>query len=108
MTVLGLDHVQLAMPAEREQEARPFYGQLLGLVELAKPSELACRARLASVLNRARSVHLGAPMRAHLGEIALRLGLTCGPNLYPAVIDLARATRTKLRTRFPAWAPAWP
>ena len=43
MTVLGLDHVQLAMPEGREQEARAFYGQLLGLIELAKPSELAAR-----------------------------------------------------------------
>ena len=43
MTVLGLDHVQLAMPAGREQEARAFYGHLLGLPELAKPAELAGR-----------------------------------------------------------------
>ncbi len=43
MTVLGLDHVQLAMPPGGEQEARVFYGQLLGLSELTKPSELASR-----------------------------------------------------------------
>jgi catechol 2,3-dioxygenase-like lactoylglutathione lyase family enzyme len=43
VTVLGLDHVQLAMPAGREEEARAFYGQLLGLRELAKPNELAGR-----------------------------------------------------------------
>ena len=43
MTVLGLDHVQLAMPAGREQEARAFYGYLLGLPELVKPAELARR-----------------------------------------------------------------
>lgn len=43
MPVLGLDHVQLAMPAGREQEARAFYGQLLGLQELTKPPELAGR-----------------------------------------------------------------
>jgi len=43
MTVLGLDHVQLAMPKGREAEARAFYGTLLGLSELKKPPELAAR-----------------------------------------------------------------
>lgn len=43
MKVVGLDHVQLAMPAGREQEARAFYVQLLCLVELPKPPELAAR-----------------------------------------------------------------
>ena len=43
MTVLGFDHVQLAMPPDREVEARAFYVGLLGLEELAKPSELAGR-----------------------------------------------------------------
>ena len=43
MKVVGLDHVQLAIPAGREQEARSFYVQLLGLVELPKPPELAAR-----------------------------------------------------------------
>ena len=43
MAVLGLDHVQLAMPAGREQEARAFYGRLLGLLELTKPPQLAGR-----------------------------------------------------------------
>ena len=43
MSILGFDHVQLAMPQGREQEARDFYVRLLGLVELPKPSELAGR-----------------------------------------------------------------
>ena len=38
-----LDHVQLAMPAGGENAARSFYGELLGLEELAKPTELAKR-----------------------------------------------------------------
>ncbi|MEM8882510.1 MAG: VOC family protein [Planctomycetota bacterium] len=37
----GLDHIQIAMPAGREDEARAFYGGLLGLREVAKPAELA-------------------------------------------------------------------
>lgn len=38
-----IDHVQLAMPAGGEDLARRFYGELLGMVELAKPVELAKR-----------------------------------------------------------------
>jgi len=35
MEITGIDHVQLAMPAGREAEARAFYGGLLGLPELS-------------------------------------------------------------------------
>jgi catechol 2,3-dioxygenase-like lactoylglutathione lyase family enzyme len=43
MTVTGIDHVQVAAPPACEAEARAFYGQLLGLEELAKPQALAVR-----------------------------------------------------------------
>jgi catechol 2,3-dioxygenase-like lactoylglutathione lyase family enzyme len=43
MRVVGVDHVQLAMPAGREDEARRFYGGLLALPEAVKPPELAER-----------------------------------------------------------------
>jgi catechol 2,3-dioxygenase-like lactoylglutathione lyase family enzyme len=43
MKVLGLDHVQLAMPKGQEGQAREFYGTLLGLRELPKPAELAAK-----------------------------------------------------------------
>lgn len=43
MTVRRLDHVQLAMPAGREDEARAFYAGVLGIPEKAKPSHLARR-----------------------------------------------------------------
>jgi len=39
----ALDHVQLAMPAGREDEARAFYAGLLGLEEIPKPEPLASR-----------------------------------------------------------------
>ena len=39
----GLDHVQLAIPRGGEDEARRFYGGLLGLTEVEKPAELAER-----------------------------------------------------------------
>jgi catechol 2,3-dioxygenase-like lactoylglutathione lyase family enzyme len=41
--LLAIDHVQLAMPAGREEDARRFYGGLLGLPEIEKPPELARR-----------------------------------------------------------------
>jgi catechol 2,3-dioxygenase-like lactoylglutathione lyase family enzyme len=43
MTILGIEHVQLAMPAGREGEAREFYSRLLGIPEIPKPPELAKR-----------------------------------------------------------------
>lgn len=43
MPVQRIDHIQLAMPAGREAEARTFYHGLLGLGETPKPSHLARR-----------------------------------------------------------------
>ena len=43
MQIVGLDHVQLAMPPGREDDARAFYGEVLGLVEVPKPEALAAR-----------------------------------------------------------------
>jgi catechol 2,3-dioxygenase-like lactoylglutathione lyase family enzyme len=38
--VTSLDHVQLAMPAGREPEARAFYQEILGIPEVPKPLSL--------------------------------------------------------------------
>ena len=38
-----IDHVQLAMPHGKEAVARKFYGEILGMAEIAKPAELAKR-----------------------------------------------------------------
>lgn len=43
MTVLGIDHVQVAAPPGCEAEARAFYGELLGLEEQPKPEPLRAR-----------------------------------------------------------------
>ena len=43
MPIIGIDHVQLAMPAGGEPQARLFYGQVLGLPETPKPAALAAR-----------------------------------------------------------------
>ena len=41
--MLGLHHMQLAMPAGEEEAATRFYGAILGLTQVAKPPELARR-----------------------------------------------------------------
>ena len=43
MRILGIDHVQLAMPAGGEPAARSFYNGVLGLPEVVKPPLLAKR-----------------------------------------------------------------
>jgi catechol 2,3-dioxygenase-like lactoylglutathione lyase family enzyme len=35
-----LDHIQLCIPKGKEEEARKFYSDILGLTEIPKPSEL--------------------------------------------------------------------
>lgn len=41
--ILGFDHVQVTAPRGAEQQARAFYGALLGLSEITKPPALAGR-----------------------------------------------------------------
>jgi catechol 2,3-dioxygenase-like lactoylglutathione lyase family enzyme len=43
MTVRSIDHVLLAMPPGREDEARAFYRDVLGIPEMTKPANLAGR-----------------------------------------------------------------
>jgi catechol 2,3-dioxygenase-like lactoylglutathione lyase family enzyme len=43
MSILRIEHVQLAMPAEGESQARAFYGGVLGLTEVDKPPALTAR-----------------------------------------------------------------
>lgn len=43
MTILRLEHVQLAMPPQREQDAIAFYEGILGIGHVSKPHRLASR-----------------------------------------------------------------
>jgi catechol 2,3-dioxygenase-like lactoylglutathione lyase family enzyme len=43
MSLIALDHIQLAMPEGEEEAARAFYGKLLGLAEVQKPANLQKR-----------------------------------------------------------------
>ena len=70
--ITGLHHVQLSAPAGCEDEARAFYGQVLGLPEVAKPAALAARGGV-WFRSDAVEVHIGvdpdftAQQKAHPG-----------------------------------------
>jgi catechol 2,3-dioxygenase-like lactoylglutathione lyase family enzyme len=59
MSSATIDHVQLAAPAGSEPAAREFYGQLLGLPEIAKPPQLAARGGVWFRLAGTQQLHLG-------------------------------------------------
>jgi catechol 2,3-dioxygenase-like lactoylglutathione lyase family enzyme len=56
--ITGLHHVLLAAPAGSEPALRAFYGELLGMTEVAKPSGLAGRGG-AWFRSGAAELHLG-------------------------------------------------
>ncbi len=58
MPVVGIDHVQLAMPSGQEDAARAFYSGLLGIPEMPKPPALALRGGV-WFESGALKVHLG-------------------------------------------------
>jgi catechol 2,3-dioxygenase-like lactoylglutathione lyase family enzyme len=58
MRVLGIDHVQIAMPKGSEDRARGFYGEILGMKEIPKPQALAGRGGC-WFASGAAQVHLG-------------------------------------------------
>jgi catechol 2,3-dioxygenase-like lactoylglutathione lyase family enzyme len=58
LKVVGLDHVQLAMPPGQEHAAREFYAGLLGLAEAGKPTGLRARGGV---------WFEGAGVKVHLG-----------------------------------------
>ncbi|MEA2698950.1 MAG: hypothetical protein QOI66_3221 [Myxococcales bacterium] len=64
MTIVAIDHVQLAMPAGRESEARAFYGALLGLPEKPRPPEMAQRGG-AWFENEHVKIHVGVDPNFH-------------------------------------------
>ena len=58
VSFVGVDHVQVAAPAGCEAAARRFYGELLGLEELAKPALLAARGGVWFAVG-AQELHVG-------------------------------------------------
>jgi catechol 2,3-dioxygenase-like lactoylglutathione lyase family enzyme len=80
--VLGIDHVQIAIPRGGEAAARAFYSGVLGLAELPKPEELRARGGVWFGAG-AQELHLGveepfAPARkAHPGLVVDDLEALC-------------------------------
>jgi catechol 2,3-dioxygenase-like lactoylglutathione lyase family enzyme len=56
--IVGFDHVQLSMPPGGEDDARRFYGSVVGLREVAKPPALSGRGGCWFV-GGGTAVHLG-------------------------------------------------
>ncbi len=54
----GIDHIQIAVPPGSEAEARAFYGELLGMPEIAKPENLKARGGCWFVCG-SQEVHIG-------------------------------------------------
>lgn len=80
LTVLGLDHVQVAAPPGCEAEARRFYGGLLGLPEVEKPEPLRGRGGVWFQVG-SQQLHVGveksfiAAAKAHPGLRVAPIGL---------------------------------
>jgi len=64
MGLSGIDHVQLAIPPGKEDDARAFYGAILGLTEKPKPPDLAVRGG-AWFENEFVKIHLGIDPNFH-------------------------------------------
>jgi catechol 2,3-dioxygenase-like lactoylglutathione lyase family enzyme len=64
MRLLRLHHVQIAMPAGREDDARAFYAGTLGLTEVPKPEHLHGRG--------------GCWFRSDDGSVEIHLGVEDG------------------------------
>ncbi|MDX6657759.1 MAG: hypothetical protein QOH62_2552 [Solirubrobacteraceae bacterium] len=58
MALPRIDHIQLAAPPGCEDEARAFYGGLLGLAEVPKPPTLAARGGAWFMVG-AQALHIG-------------------------------------------------
>ncbi len=107
--ITRLDHIQLAMPAGGEDQARIFWGGLLGMAEEVKPEPLASRGgcwfRMGDII-----IHLGVEKdftpqkKAHpafcvgdLAELAQRLAAAG----YPVTWDEALPDRRRFYTADP-------
>ena len=95
MTILALDHVQLAIPPGGEAAARAFYAGVLGLVEVPKPEAMRARGGLWFTAG-AVAIHLGL-------EDGMRPSAKAHPALRVAGLD---AYLARLRAAGCAWTDA--
>ena len=84
MSVVGLDHVQLAIPRDGEDAPRHFYGELLGLREVPQ---------LAGLAGRGGCWFVGPGLHLHLG---VDEAFTAAGKAHPAFLidDLAALLET--------------
>jgi catechol 2,3-dioxygenase-like lactoylglutathione lyase family enzyme len=87
MTVLGIHHVQLAMPAGGEAAARSFYAGVLGLVEVDKPEHLRARGGCWFEVDQGIQLHLGV-------ETPFRPAAKAHPALVVADLEPIRTSLT--------------
>ena len=74
--IAGLDHLQIAIPADGEAAARHFYGSILGFTEIEKPEALKARGGMWFLAGIAE-IHLGIDPDFHparKGHPAFRVG----------------------------------
>lgn len=95
MKVVGIDHVQLAIPPGGEPAARAFYGEVLGLPELPKPEAMRGRGGM---------WFQAGPVQIHLGiEPDMRPSSKAHPALVVTELD---AWLTKLAAAGCRWQVA--
>lgn len=95
MTVIAIDHVQLAIPPGGEPTARAFYRDVLGLTEVPKPETMRAQGGL---------WFQAGPVQLHLGiEPDMRPSAKAHPAFVVSGLDdwLARITAAGFR-----WKPA--
>lgn len=93
--IVGLDHVQLAYPPGGEAAARAFYGEVLGLTEIAKPAVMVARGGM---------WFQAGPFQIHLGvEPDMRASIKAHPAIRVTQLDayLARLAAAQCR-----WQPS--
>jgi len=96
--IVGIDHVQLAMPPGGEEAARRFYGTVLGLVEVPKPE--AMQTARGGLWFQARE----SPIQIHLG---LEDGMRPSKKAHPAlVVDALDAYRARIEAAGAPWREA--
>ena len=64
MTIISLDHVQVAIPIGGEDKAREFYSGILGFSEIEQPASMAARDSIWFVAGPV-NLHLGVEPEFH-------------------------------------------
>ncbi|HYI15341.1 MAG TPA: VOC family protein [Thermomicrobiales bacterium] len=111
MSICGIHHAQITIPRGREDDARAFYVDLLGLIEIPKPDVLQGRGGIWLRIDSQR-VHAGVEdgvdrtlTKAHLAYVvddlvAIRDRLTAAGYAIDADVPLPGMTRCELRDPF--------